>query len=95
MLTPLQKNVLLHVADLAFKAKDRFADGENAHDQINVAGTYAFALYTDLTTSGQTIKFSDTMLSNRGVSPDSPEFLRNFHALEDFVTIVNAIDQMK
>ena len=95
MLTPFQKTVLGYLAEQTLRIKQQFADGENVAAQQKVIGNYAHAMHADLVAAGNKVQFSQTMLGNRDVAPTNPEFFNSIHALENFVGIVNAIDQKK
>jgi hypothetical protein len=91
MLNELQGSVLSFINLETLRAHQRFHNGDNVQAQINVAAAYAYALYTDLVTSGRSLPFSTMMPQNRGLSPTDPAFFRHLHALQGFVTLVNPL----
>jgi hypothetical protein len=92
VLTRAQKNTLVEIALETLAAQADYHCGKDVIAQIDATAAKAHKLYTDLVKAGKTISFSPTMIKNRSVKPNTVKFFRHLHALQDFVSIVNALD---
>jgi hypothetical protein len=87
VITDSQRRALEVIRTETVSIKTRFHDGEKVASSIGDTAGRAHALYMELVQQGEVLQFSRTMLENRGIPPENPEFFRHLHALEDFVKL--------
>ncbi len=89
MLTNLQKQILLKIANGCFEIRSDLGKttlGDEHREKLYVLANYAFALYHDLKTSGVELEFS-----GRKVPPTDPKFFFDFPVLEDMAGQLNGM----
>lgn len=83
--TDLQRSIAEKVRSRYFDLKEsnQSRDRERHLSLLTATGALAHALFADLRHQGYSIQFSPAMISNRGTTPDGPEFFCNLPAIED------------